>query len=222
MYSIVLMAALTSGTDLPDFGRGCHGCRGGCWGGCYGGCYGGWGYGGWGGCYGGCYGGWGGCYGGWGGCYGGCYGGWGGCYGGGCGGYAWGGGYGGYVLASPSSYVPTYVVNGTTLNTTTSAYYSPAGQAVDRTRATIVVHLPADATLIVDGRPTQSRSATRTFTSPPLEAGKTYSYVFRAELNRDGERMAVDKTIRVRAGKTEEVSLDLRPAQSADRRQSLP
>jgi uncharacterized protein (TIGR03000 family) len=75
MYSVVLMAALTSGSSAPD----CHwrcGCYGGGYGyGCYGyGCYGGWGggYGGW--CSGGGYG----CYGGWGyGCYGGCYGGYG-------------------------------------------------------------------------------------------------------------------------------------------------
>jgi len=60
MYSVVLMAALTTTTaDVPSFGgRGCHGC----WGarsGCYGcnGCYG------YGGCYGGCNGGCWGCYG---------------------------------------------------------------------------------------------------------------------------------------------------------------
>jgi uncharacterized protein (TIGR03000 family) len=70
MYSVVLMMAMTSGAEVPDFGRrgGCYGC----WGGCYGGCYGCWG-----GCYGGCWGCYGGCYG----CYGGCY----GCYGGGWG-----------------------------------------------------------------------------------------------------------------------------------------
>ena len=70
MYSVVLMAALTTGGETPAFGRhGCHGCYGcyGCCGGCWG-CYG---------CY-GCYG----CHGCWG-CCGGCY---------GCGG-CWGGGY---------------------------------------------------------------------------------------------------------------------------------
>lgn len=64
MYSMVLMAALTTGTNAPDhfFRHGCHGCWGGCrgyWGGCHG-CYGGYschgcwgGYGSW---YGGCWG----------------------------------------------------------------------------------------------------------------------------------------------------------------------
>ncbi len=44
MYSMVLMAALTTGGEVPDFGRR-GGCRGGCRGGgyvsCGGGCYGG-------------------------------------------------------------------------------------------------------------------------------------------------------------------------------------
>src|SRR5262249_60878101 len=54
MYSIVLMAALTTTADVPSCGHrcGCCGYTAGCYG-CYGGCYG---------CYGGCYG----CYG----CYG--------------------------------------------------------------------------------------------------------------------------------------------------------
>src|SRR5437764_116692 len=84
MYSVVLMAALTTtAAEAPA----CWGCRGysacygcsGCYGGGYGGCYGCWG-----GCWGSCYGGYGshwvssyGCHG----CYG-CY----GCYG--CNGYA--------------------------------------------------------------------------------------------------------------------------------------
>src|SRR4051794_26809302 len=66
MYSVVLMAALTTGGAVADghFGRGhgssscfgCSGCYGGCFG-CYGSCFG---------CYGGCFGGYGGCFG----CYG--------------------------------------------------------------------------------------------------------------------------------------------------------
>src|SRR5262245_5683825 len=46
MYSVVLMMAISGGSEVPDLGR--HG-GGGCYGGGYGGCYGG----GWGGCYGG-------------------------------------------------------------------------------------------------------------------------------------------------------------------------
>lgn len=95
MYTLVLAACLTSGTQVPDWGcrGGCHGCWG-CCGGCWGGCYG------CGGCWGGCYGCWGGCYG-CGGCWGGCYGCWGGCYGcyGGCYGC-----YGGYSMGCYGCY----------------------------------------------------------------------------------------------------------------------
>jgi len=244
MYSMVLMAALTTGTDMPDIGhRRGGGCGGGCYGGMgYGGCYGGgyarsgcYGGGGWGGCYGGGYGGgWGGCYGGGyarSGCYGGGmgwgggYGGgstWGGCYGGG---YTSGGGYGGgYVLngISPwNSYAggPTIsgwgwatpmamgnIVNGG-LGTNQSFYLNPAANN-GGSEATIIVHLPANARLTIDGEATQSASATRTFVSPPLEAGKTYTYTLRGEMNRDGRQMNATKTGEVRAGGVSEVTLN--------------
>jgi uncharacterized protein (TIGR03000 family) len=195
---------------MPDLGRrgGCRGCYGGmAWGGCYGG-------------YGGCYGGgWGGCYGGgWGGCYGGYAMGWGG----------WGGGYGrGYVLGGASpwmggyAYAPMMSGYGTPLvlgNTplanvgmTQSFFFNPIN-ATRANEATIVVHLPAEATLTIDGQPTQSTSSTRTFISPPLEPGKTYSYTLRAEMNRDGRAQSVKKTIDVRPGQPTEVTLDFRDA----------
>lgn len=240
MYSMVLMAALTTGTDLPDGrrGGGCHGC--------YGGCYGGMAYGG---CYGGCYGGYGGCYGGYGGCYGGrgggchgCYGGgWGGCYGGGYRvgwGGGWGGGYGGYVLGGASpwvggyAYAPMMSGYGTPLvmgspalgnaGMTQSFFFDP-NNANQANEATIIVHLPAEATLTIDGQPTQSKSGTRTFTSPPLEPGKTYSYTLRAEMNRDGRLQNVKKTIDVQAGRPTEVTLNLDNAKrDEDQREAPP
>jgi hypothetical protein len=104
MYSMVLMAALTTGSVAPECHRwgGCCGCYGGYGGGCYGGCYGGYG-----GCYGG--GGWGGCYGCWGG-----YSSWGccGCYGGGFAAPIWPGPVdGGMVI--PGGTVPQGVGLGT-------------------------------------------------------------------------------------------------------------
>jgi len=233
MYSMVLMAALTTGTDMPDLGR-----RGGRGGGCCG-CYGGMAYGGWGGGYGGCYGGWGGgyggCYGGWGGGYGGCFGGgyrmgWGGCYGGWGGGYGmgygggWGGGYGhGYVLGGTSPWTGGYayspIVSGYSLpmamgNATlgnagmTQSFFLNPANTNQGNEATIVVHLPAAATLTIDGQSTQSTSGTRTFTSPPLEAGKTYTYTLRAEMNRDGRIQNVKRTVDVQAGRRSEVTLN--------------
>lgn len=223
MYSMVLMAALTTGVDMPDGRRGGKG--GGCCG-CYGGMV-----------YGGCYGGYGGCYGGM--AYGGCYGGrggyvWGGGYGTGYGGYAWGGtptwgGYastptfygsgtpivnygtpiisGGYSFGTPMIAGNISPGNGVTPGTTQSFFMNPANTNQGN-EARLVVHVPADATLTIDGQPTQSRSDTRTFVSPPLEPGKTYTYTLRAEMNRDGRTVTDRKTVEVRAGQTSEVTFN--------------
>lgn len=225
MYTMVLMAAMTTGMDMPDLGR-----RGGRGGGCCG-CYGGMAYGGWGGCYGG-YGGYGMGYGGgWGGCYGGGWGGgYGGCYGMGYGG-GWGGGYGGYgrghvmgnspwygggYAYSPmiSGYGTPLVANNAILGNggaTQSFFFNPTN-AANANEATIVVHMPAQANLTIEGQPTQQRSDTRTFTSPPLQAGKTYTYTLRAEMNRDGRLQNVKKTVDVQAGQRSEVTIDFNDA----------
>ena len=94
-----------------------------------------------------CHGGWGGCgYGGWG------WGGWGGC---GYGGYYSGGYYGG------DYYCGSYA---------TSNYYGGAylAAAPAQASATLVVHLPADAVLTIDGKPTTSTSAQRSSSAHPL------------------------------------------------------
>ena len=172
MYSVVLMAALSTSGEVPTFGR--HGC----WGGCYGCC--------------GCYGGWGGCWGGgWGGgCYG-CY----GCWGGGCwGGYGgWGRGYG-YAYA-PSVYSAPIVM-------TTSIPQSEGStvQAPPPNSATLLVNLPADARLFVNDQSTKSTTARRILQSPSLEPGSAYSYLLRAEIQREGRKYQQVKKVGVRAG----------------------
>ncbi len=197
MYSMVLMAALTTGVSAPD----CHRC-GGCYGGC-GGCYG---------CYGGCYGCFGGCYGwgGWGGC-GGCWGGyssWGcggcmgcmGCYGGG-----YGYGYGGGMYGAPT--YPGAVAPGTGTGT------PPKGEQLGNptkdketmvapTRAKLVVELPADAKLYIDDLPMKTPSGLRSFNTPTLEPGQAYYYMVRAEVIRDGKPITETRRVIVRAGQT--------------------
>jgi uncharacterized protein (TIGR03000 family) len=191
MYSVVLMVALTTGGETPDFhhrgGGGCCGCYGGGCSGCYGG---GWGYGGCCGCYGGYYGGgWGGCYGG--GCYGGCYGGgWGG--GGYYGGWAYyGGGYG-YVVSRGGSTIPS-----SSAKVATKEVSTPVSAP-----ATIVVSLPEDAKLKVGEYVTKSTSATRTLQSPSLPAGQAFSYTLQMEVVRDGKTVTLSKEVTVRAGQT--------------------
>jgi len=180
------------------YGRGCYG------GGCYGGGYG------WGGCYGG---GWGGCYGGGYGCGGGY--GRGQAWGGGYGGYAWGGmaPWGGYAYTPMTTYgstitTPMMASNpfNSNLGMNQSFFFNPGANPGSEAR--IIVHLPANATLTIDGEATQSRSSTRMFVSPPLQQGKTYTYTLRGELNRDGHKVNARHTVEVQAGRTAEVTLN--------------
>lgn len=209
MYSMVLMAALTTGVATPDCHHRCGGCCGcyGGWGGCYGGgCYGGGCYGG--GCYGGCYGGFGGCYGG--GCYGGgCYGG--GCYGGGYGcwgGYSsWGcagcvGGYGG--ISYPGMIGPG--VGGAVVPNAGGEQLPPAKPNKDGketrvpNRAKLIVELPTDAKLFIDDMPMKTTSGVRTFNTPTLEPGQAYYYMVRIEYVKDGKTVRDERRVIVRAG----------------------
>jgi uncharacterized protein (TIGR03000 family) len=68
--------------------------------------------------------------------------------------------------------------------------------------ATIVVSLPADARLTVDGAPTNSTSDRRTLVTPELEFGATYVYTMRAEIVRDGRTLAENQDVTVRGGET--------------------
>ena len=68
--------------------------------------------------------------------------------------------------------------------------------------------LPADAKLSVDGTVTRSTGETRSFMSPPMQAGKEFRYTIRAELERDGKMTSADKEVTVRAGQETVVQLD--------------
>jgi uncharacterized protein (TIGR03000 family) len=74
--------------------------------------------------------------------------------------------------------------------------------------ATIVVSLPADASLRVDDYTTVSKSATRVFVSPTLNAGKEYYYTLTGEILRDGKPVVATKQISLRAGEETRVILE--------------
>ncbi len=196
MYSIALLMALTGGSEVADghrhHGGGCCGYVESC--GCYGGghrhhrhhrghgCCG-YDYG----C--GCYGYNAGC-----GCCGvqvynccGCFGGYGGGF---------GGGYGAPPMAAP-----------------------PGGEQIKKmpaekhtaiaAPAVIVVELPADATLKVDGEATTSTSGTRVLVSPELPAGQVFHYTLTAEVVREGKAVQTEQRVTVRGGEESRVNLTL-------------
>ncbi|HZY85947.1 MAG TPA: TIGR03000 domain-containing protein [Gemmataceae bacterium] len=85
------------------------------------------------------------------------------------------------------------------------------------TPARLLVRLPADARLFIDGEPTRSPGDARRFVSPPLAPGRRYVYVLRAEVVRDGRKHTQTHEITVRAGGESEVTLTVPAAQVAER-----
>jgi len=218
MYSLVLMMAVTTGSEAPAWGRGSHGCDG-CYtscsgayydcGGCYGrrsgrhnrcnGCSGCWSGGG---CYGGCYG-----YVSYG-CYNGCWGGR-GCHGGyygyrsyGCQG-CWGGSY-----LEPPRVVPPARGRPGEMVPAPKPGIRPSSTALPAP-ATIRVSLPPDAKLFVEDILTNSTSNSRQFVSPPLEPGKVFYYTLKGQMVRNGQALTTTQRVPVRAGQETEVSLEL-------------
>jgi uncharacterized protein (TIGR03000 family) len=82
--------------------------------------------------------------------------------------------------------------------------------------ATMVVTLPAEAKLTIDGNPTTSTTARRVFNSPPLTRGKSYHYTLKAEVPVAGKTEVITKVIEVQAGRETEARLEL-PAPSVAR-----
>jgi uncharacterized protein (TIGR03000 family) len=185
MYSVVLMAALTTAPEAPNcwfkHGHGgCHGCHG--WGGCHG-CNG---------CGGGCYG-CGGCYGGYGSGWGYApspWNGWSSCYG--CYGFY---GCGGSCFGTP--YAPqTRPAEGIPAPMKEEEKKKEEGAA-----AKLTIELPENAKLFVDDQPIQA-TGTRTFSTPKLAKGQAYYYMVRVEVVREGKTYSDTQRIIVRAGDT--------------------
>ncbi len=172
MYSMVLMAALTTGSNAPDCGwlrgcghagyscAGCTGCAGcsGCWGACYGGGYGGAYYNTMS------------CH---------------GCYG--CGGY---GGAG-------SDYTPRVMPPADGKDKEDKKKDKESAQP---DKARLIVEVPANAKLYIDDQLMKSTATIRSFSTPTLEVGQSYYYDVRVEVVRDGKTYEGSQRVVVRAG----------------------
>jgi uncharacterized protein (TIGR03000 family) len=83
----------------------------------------------------------------------------------------------------------------------------PESQTSAEAPATIIVTLPAEARLTIDGQATQATSSDRTFVSPPLQQGKSYQYTLKGELDRNGQKVTTSRDVEVRAGQVSRVAL---------------
>ena len=97
-------------------------------------------------------------------------------------------------------------------------YYNPSNSANEP--ATIIVHVPENATLLVNGKQTRSTSSTRLFYSPPLESGKSYHYDFEARIDRDDQTVKARKRVEVGAGDRREISITMPDLDQSSERQS--
>ncbi len=92
-----------------------------------------------------------------------------------------------------------------------------AGQIAPGVRSRVTVSLPdEDAELRVQDQPIPGQGASRTFETPPLEAGRWYEYVFVAEWRPNGyTRLTRRKAVAFRGG--EPLVVDLTQADPSDR-----
>lgn len=81
-----------------------------------------------------------------------------------------------------------------------------SGQAQDAA-ATIVVTVPEDARILIEGKLTKQTGTSRTFVSPPLRAGGSYSYEVTVEIDRDGRTLSQTRNVAIRPGETTRVDL---------------
>jgi len=93
----------------------------------------------------------------------------------------------------------------------------PDEKGAANTPATIIVNLPADAKLSIDGATTNSTSAQRSFVSPPLQTGKDYVYTLTATVVRDGQTLEQSQRVSVRPGAETRVQLDFKGDKVASR-----
>ena len=86
------------------------------------------------------------------------------------------------------------------------------GQAMPSSTATIEVSVPADAKVWFDDSPTAQTGLERTFESPPLKPGQTYSYVVTAQWRGpDGKDVVRRMQVSVRANEISNVEFVPRP-----------
>src|SRR5262245_46097614 len=189
MYSVILMTAMTAAApETPQFFglfRGpyaCWGCAG-CWGSCHG-----------------CWGGFAGLRVGWRGCYASCNG-CGGCYGGYAAPYmsppapaattmtpaVWGANYS-YAESRP---FVTPKAPGVRFNNTPEPKKDEKKSGLEES-ARLIIEVPSNAKLYVDGNLTKSGSDVRQFYTPTLEAGQTYFYDVKIEVEKDGKMLTAN------------------------------
>lgn len=96
--------------------------------------------------------------------------------------------------------------------TYTSFYAGNLGDA-----AMLIVNLPADASLTIDGAPTLTPGARRVFVTPSLPQGKEFTYELKARLMKDGKEQLKTEKVKVKAGQETPITLTFAGEEGARR-----
>jgi uncharacterized protein (TIGR03000 family) len=79
-----------------------------------------------------------------------------------------------------------------------------------------MIKAPTDVRVSVDGQDTQRSGSEEVFTTPQLQPGRTYQYVFQAEATREGKKLTSTKRVTVQAGRQSEVDFSDLAAPTTD------
>jgi uncharacterized protein (TIGR03000 family) len=123
-----------------------------------------------------------------------------------------GGSWGGSYYSAPVYSTPSAPMAPTAPPTTAPRAPTPPapGGAFSQPDAGyLLVSVPADAKVFVNGRPTTSTGGERQYVSRGLENGQHYSYEVRAEVVRDGKTVSETKVAQLSAGSQANLSFTL-------------
>jgi uncharacterized protein (TIGR03000 family) len=118
---------------------------------------------------------------------------------------------------------PVYYSSSPTTAPMTGAAPMPSGSATYRsnypplkepTPARMVVILPPNAMLTVNGEPTKSTGGERVFETPPLKPGKAYTYELTARVPQPGGEMVTTQRVQVVPGQDTQVVMEQAPMSS--------
>jgi len=91
-------------------------------------------------------------------------------------------------------------------------------KAATKKPAFVVIKASSDVKISVNGQETKRTSASQTFDTPPLVAGKSYAYNVAAEVVREGKTYTTSKRVTVKAGEVSEVDFGDMSAVVAEQR----
>jgi uncharacterized protein (TIGR03000 family) len=123
--------------------------------------------------------------------------------------WAAGGGYATYANCGPGGCAPGAAAWG--------GHAHAGHHAAVPVEGTIAVTLPADAKLLFNGHAAVGTGETRSFRTPPLQPGQSYTYQLTAEVVRDGRVQTATEKVVVKAGEKTSVTLTVEGVRTASK-----